>query len=71
MHRACVIALAMLVLSATLTGHAAAAMPVAVQTLDRAAADAAPVRKVVNVCGLNGCARVQTARIVHHRYRHP
>jgi hypothetical protein len=35
--------------------------------LDGAAAQAAIVRQVVNVCGMHGCVQVQTKRVIHHQ----
>jgi hypothetical protein len=29
--------------------------------------DAALIQRVVNVCGSNGCVRVETQRVVHHK----
>jgi len=27
--------------------------------------------RATNVCGMNGCVKVQTSRVVHHRFHHP
>ena len=65
------LAVAMTAASAMEASPAWAAGLAAPQALSGAPAETALARKVVNVCGLNGCARVQTSRVVHYRYRHP
>jgi hypothetical protein len=52
-------------LAAAMPLHGAAAMPpAAASALAAAGADARLVEPVVNVCGANGCVRVQTQRVV-------
>jgi hypothetical protein len=46
-------------------GHRTEAMTLAAQ--DGAAAQAAIVQQVVNVCGMHGCVQVQTKRVIHHQ----
>lgn len=45
--------------------HAEAAMPAPVSILRDG--NAPLIQRVVNVCGANGCVRVQTQRVVHHK----
>ena len=73
MHKTFLIALAAAVIgSAALDFRPAGATPFATPlALGGALAETALVRRAVNVCGLNGCARVQTGRVVHYRYRRP
>ena len=72
MHKTFLIALAAAVGSAALAFQPAGATAFATpHALGSALAETALVRKAVNVCGLNGCARVQTGRVVHYRYRRP
>ncbi len=54
------------ILSGGMLGHAAAAMTRAAPALDVAAAHAA-FQQVTNVCGTNGCVRVQTQRVRHQK----
>jgi energy-converting hydrogenase Eha subunit C len=55
------------ILSGGMLGHAAAAMTCAAPAaLDVAAAHAA-FQQVTNVCGTNGCVRVQTQRVRHQK----
>ncbi len=59
-------------LSGGMLGSRAGAMPlVAPSALGFATADAALVQQATNVCGSNGCVRVQTQRVQHHRIHHP
>jgi hypothetical protein len=53
------------ILSGGMLGNRAEAMTAS--TLTVAAAHVATVQLAVNVCGTNGCAKVQTHRIVHHK----
>jgi len=50
---------------------AAATAPGAASALATAGADTRLVEPVTNVCGLNGCVRVQTQRIVKRRLPPP
>jgi hypothetical protein len=52
-----------LLLSGTAVRQADAAMPISA----RPSAVAAFVQKAANVCGSNGCVRVQTQRVVKHQ----
>jgi hypothetical protein len=55
-------------LFAGILGNQVGAMPVVMPSaLGAASPDAALVRRITNVCGTNGCVRVQTQRVVHHR----
>jgi hypothetical protein len=51
------------VLSGGLIAAAEAAMP----TAPLSAGDVQLVRRVTNVCGANGCVRVQTQRVQHQK----
>ena len=55
-------------LSAGMLESRAGAMPRAV--LGATAANATVVQQATNVCGSNGCVRVQTQRVRHHRVSH-
>jgi hypothetical protein len=50
-------------LSGAAMRQADAAMPIGA----RSSTLAAPVQEVANVCGSNGCVRVQTQRVVKHQ----
>jgi hypothetical protein len=59
---------AAIVLASGVVGHRAEAMtPIAPAAVGAAAARAAVIEQVVNVCGSNGCAVIQTKRVVHHK----
>jgi len=65
MHKVLLAALAAAtVLAGGMLGHPAEAMtPATPLAPGIAGADAALVRRVVNVCGSNGCVKVQTQRV--------
>jgi len=70
MRKSFIITLAATASLAAMSHHCAAAMaPGAASAL--AAADASLAEPVVNVCGTNGCVRVQTQRIVKRRLPPP
>jgi hypothetical protein len=59
-------------LSAGMLDSRAGAMPLAPPSaLGVAAANSSLVQKTTNVCGSNGCVRVQTQRVQHRRPHHP
>jgi len=61
-------AAAAIILASGVLGHRAEAMTlIAPAALGAAAAHAAVVHRVVNVCGSNGCAVIQTKKVVHHK----
>jgi hypothetical protein len=65
MRRISIAALAAAVFAAAMPHNRAAAMtPAGALALGMASADARLVQPVVNVCGTNGCVRVQTQRVV-------
>lgn len=69
MHKSLFAAVAAaIILSAALLGQRAEAMPARPQTLGLAKANAAFIQQVVTLCGMNGCAPVQTSRARHHRH---
>ena len=55
-------------LAGGMPGNRAEAMPPAAH--GAAAGDTAVVRRVTNVCGTNGCVRVETTRLRKHQLRH-
>jgi hypothetical protein len=55
------------VLSTGVSGHRAEAAPFGPPSALGAAASAAVVQQVANVCGSSGCVRVQTQRIVRRQ----
>jgi hypothetical protein len=72
MRMSLIVALAAGALLAVAPDQSAAAMPSAAPAaLAAARADARLIEPVVNVCGLNGCVRVQTQRIVKRRLPPP
>ncbi len=59
---------AALILSGGVLGQRADAMTLlAPAAVGAAAARAALVQQVVSVCGSNGCAVIQTKKVVHHK----
>jgi len=71
MRKPCLEALsaaAAIMLSAGMSGHRAEAVARATPSAADVAAVHAPlVRQAVNVCGSNGCVRVETKRVQHYR----
>ncbi len=56
------------ILSGGVFGHGAEAMTLTSLSAARvAAADSARVQRIANVCGTNGCVRVQTQRVRHQK----
>jgi len=51
------------ILSAVMPGTSAVAMPLAPPALGAAHAPAPLVRRIANICGINGCAPVWTKRV--------
>jgi hypothetical protein len=63
---------AVTILAHGMLGNRAGAMPLATPSaLGVATADAALVQQATNVCGSNGCVRVQTQRVKHYRSHRP
>ena len=72
MRKSFIITLAATASLAAMSHHCAGAMtPGAASALAVAGADARLAEPAVNVCGANGCVRVQTQRIVKRRLPPP
>lgn len=62
---------AAVVLAGTLLGHRAEAAPLAAPSaLGIGVANTTLIERAANVCGSNGCVRVQTARLRKHQIPH-
>jgi len=59
---------AAILLTSGVAGHRAEAMTLTAPTaMSAAAARMAAVQPVASVCGSNGCAVIQTKKVVHHK----